>query len=84
MISRQFKLIGRSSGIVADDMTDIAEQDALITISLQPCARWTIEVAEIARKRNCTVILITDGPASPLALYTDFVLLCPNKSPPAF
>lgn len=81
MISKQFQSIGLSGGIIADDMTDIGEQDVLIAISLQPCARGTIEIAEIARERGCTVVGITDSPASPLALLSEYVLICANKSP---
>lgn len=81
MISEKFRLIGAQGSIYADEIADINGQDALIAVSLQPCSRVTIQIAEIAKERNAVVVGVTDSPASALALLSDHVLLSPNKSP---
>jgi len=81
MTSPQFQLVGRTGGILADDLTDLSDQDALIAIAMNPCARSTVEIAMIAQERGSTVIGITDTPASPLAMYSSLLLISPNKSP---
>lgn len=81
MISDQFRVIDNPGSIYADDIADLGESDALLAISSQPCARVTIEVAEIARERDAHIVGLVDSPASPLALLSDQVLLCPNGGP---
>ncbi|MCP4470828.1 MAG: MurR/RpiR family transcriptional regulator [Gammaproteobacteria bacterium] len=84
MASEQFKLVGRSGDILADDLIDIDERDALIAIAAHPYARATIETAMVARERGALVVGITDGPVSPLAISSDHVLLSPTGSPMFF
>lgn len=81
MASGKFRLVRGEGGVFADPVADIGENDVMIAISQQPCARASIELARIARERGAKVIAITDSPASPVALEADFVLLGPNRSP---
>lgn len=84
MASDQFKLVGRSGGIFADDITDLGKDDALIAIAAHPYAHVTVETTIIAKERNATVIAITDTPVSPIAINAAYLLLCPTKSPMFF
>ncbi|WP_337659799.1 MurR/RpiR family transcriptional regulator [Anderseniella sp. Alg231-50] len=77
----KFKLLGRRGGIIADDLVDLNEQDALLCLAIQPCARTTIEVAELAYQRGVYVVGITDSRISPLAAYSTDILLTSCDSP---
>ncbi|RBW56201.1 hypothetical protein DS909_09505 [Phaeobacter gallaeciensis] len=81
MASNKFRLVRGEGGVFADPIADIGEGDAMITISQQPCARASIELAMIARERGAKVVALTDSPAAPIAMHADYVLLSPNRSP---
>lgn len=81
MISDRFRLISGRGGIYADEISELDEIDALVAVAVRPCARATIQIAELARERGAFVVGVTDSPASPLAINCDRVLLTPNKSP---
>jgi len=84
MVSPVMRVLGRSGGILADDVVDMGDRDALICVSLRPCAKLTIEVAALARQRNTYVVGITDSRTSPLAAVSDEVLLTSTESPSFF
>ncbi|MES0884278.1 MurR/RpiR family transcriptional regulator [Roseibium sp. SCP14] len=81
MASGKIRLVRGEGGVFADPVADIGEGDVMISISQQPCARASIELAIIARERGAKVVAITDSPASPIAFEADYVLLGPNRSP---
>jgi DNA-binding MurR/RpiR family transcriptional regulator len=68
-------------GIIADDLIDIGARDALVCLAVQPCARATVQVAELAYGRGVYVVGITDSLASPLAAYSSEVLVTSCGSP---
>ncbi len=84
MVSPVMRAVGRSGGILADDLVDLNNRDAVICVSLRPCARSTIEVAALARERNAYIVGITDSRTSPLAAVSDEVLLTSTESPSFF
>ena len=84
MTNDRFRLIGRGGGIVADDIVDLNENDTLIAIAVHPYAKMTVEVAMIAKERGTNVVGITDSPVSPLAINSNYALICPTKSPMFF
>jgi DNA-binding MurR/RpiR family transcriptional regulator len=81
MVASKIRLLGRRSGIIADDLIDISTRDALVCLAIQPCARATVQVAELAYGRGVYVVGITDSPASPLAAYSSEVLVTSCNSP---
>jgi DNA-binding MurR/RpiR family transcriptional regulator len=81
MASGKFRLVRGEGGVFADPVADLGPEDAMIAVSQQPCARAAVELAIIARERGARVIAITDSPAAPIALHSDYVLLGPNRSP---
>ena len=81
MVLPSIKLLGRRGGILADDLVDIGPKDALICLAIQPCARGTIQIAELAFDRGTYVCGIADSRASPLAAYSTDVILTPRESP---
>lgn len=81
MASGKIRLVRGEGGVFADPITDIGEGDVMISISQQPCARASIELAILARERGAKVVAITDSPAAPISFEADYVLLGPNRSP---
>ena len=53
----------------------------MICLAIRPCARTTVEIAQIARQRGALIVGITDSRASPLAALSDRLLLVPVDSP---
>ena len=56
----------------------------VIGIALKPCAADTIKVAKRSRESGAWVIGITDSRTSPLAAYSNDILLTPVRSPSFF
>ncbi len=81
MVTPKFKLLSRHSGVIADDLVDINDNDALLCLSIQPCARGTIAVAKRAYERGLYVVGIADSRVSPLASYSTDLLLTSCDSP---
>jgi len=77
-------LVRNRNGVLADGVVEMGRDDALVAIALQPCARDTIRLAQMARERGTTVIGITDSRTTPLAARSDFVLTVPCQSPQFF
>lgn len=77
-------LVQNRSGVLADWVVDMNREDALLAIALQPCARDTIRLAQMAQERGAPVIGITNSRATPLAARSDFVLTVPSQSPQFF
>lgn len=84
MMSAKFVLLGRINGLFADDLSEITKDDAMLVISIRPCAKAAVEIAKIASERGCLVVGFTDSLAAPLARYCDEVLQTPTESPMFF
>jgi DNA-binding MurR/RpiR family transcriptional regulator len=84
MARSNWVLVHNRNGVLADGVVDLGPDDALVAIALQPCARDTIRLAQMARERGTTVVGITDSRTTPLAARSDFVLTVPCRSPQFF
>lgn len=84
MCFRNWHLINRKNGEIADQVEDINADDVVIAISLNPCAKDTVRVAKRANEAGAKVIGITDTRTSPLATYSTDLLLTPVQSPHYF
>ncbi len=84
MCFRNWHLINRKNGDLADQLEDITPQDALLAISFKPCATDTILVAKRVNEIGTRVIGITDSRTSALATYSTDILLTPVQSPHFF
>ncbi len=84
MASPSMRIVGREGSVVADDLVDLDDKDAIICLALRPCARATVQIARIARQRGAMVVGITDSRVSPLAALSDRLLLAPAESPMFF
>lgn len=72
------------NGVFADGVVDMGRDDALVAIAIQPCARDTIRLAQMAQERGTTVVGVTDSRTTPLAARSDIVLAVPTRSPQFF
>lgn len=61
-------------------ISQLAEGDVAIAISLPRYARSTVELVRLAKSRGARVISISDRVASPIVGLADFVLLAPAHS----
>ena len=77
-------LVRNRNGVLADRVVGLGREDALVAIALQPVARDTIRLAQMAQERGATVVGITDSRTTPLAARSDVVLTVPTRSPQFF
>ena len=81
MVTPKFKMLSQQHGVLADDFVDIGDNDALLCLALQPCARGTIVVAKRAYENGLYVVGITESRVSPLASYSTDILITSCDSP---
>jgi DNA-binding MurR/RpiR family transcriptional regulator len=84
MCFRNWRLITRRNGEIADRVEDLNEEDVVFAISLNPCAADTILVAKRAYELGAKVVGVTDTRTSPLAAHSTHLLLTPVQSPHFF
>ena len=77
-------LLSARGSMLADEVASLSDKDAVIVIGFAPYARDTVCLAELARKRNASVIAITDELTSPLVGCADNAFVAPNDSPQYF
>lgn len=57
-----------------DRVFSFSADEVLFVVSVWPCTRRTVEVAEVAHKRGVPVILLTNTRVNPIAKFADVVL----------
>lgn len=57
-----------------DNAYRLTKDDILVVFSIWPCTRQTIELADIANKRDVPIVLITNTSLNPIAKYADSVI----------
>jgi DNA-binding MurR/RpiR family transcriptional regulator len=67
-------LVQDMGGTLLDQIARIDKQDVLISISQSPYTTQTIQLTEQAARGGATILALTDGASSPLALYAQYVL----------
>ena len=73
-------LLDAAGGIGADGLRAATREDALLTISVSPYTRQTVDGAQFAAERGVKVVAITDGPLSPLARVADTSIIVPTET----
>lgn len=71
------------SGVASlqEQMVDIGRRDVLVVFDIRRYQEDTIQLAELAKQRRATIILITDPLLSPIARSANIVLTCDLDSP---
>ena len=67
-------LVQDIGGTLLDQIARIGKKDVLISISQSPYTTQTIQLTEQVARQGGTVVALTDGASSPLALYAKYVL----------
>jgi DNA-binding MurR/RpiR family transcriptional regulator len=75
-------LLDPSYGAGLDQLIELGPQDVLVAISFPRYTRLTLDAAAAAKRQGCRLIVITDGPLSPLAKHADVFLTarCSSKA----
>ena len=81
---RNWHLVTRRNGDLSDRIVKVTSGDVVIGIALKPWAADTIKVVKRAHDSGARVIGITDSRTSPLAAYSNDILITPVRSPNFF
>ena len=77
-------LVSNQNADMAEQLLGLTDEDVLIVIASEPCARESILSAQYAQDKDATVIGITNSRITPLAARSTHVLTVPMKSPQYF
>ena len=66
---------------IKEQMVDMGRRDILVVFDIRRYQDDIIEIAEIAKRRRATIILITDPLLSPIARFANIVMTCNLDSP---
>lgn len=72
------------AGTLGDGLMSAGPEDVLLVMSINPYARHSLELANMAHNKGLAVIAITDSEVSPLVAIADEVIFCPTESPNFF
>lgn len=81
---RNWHLLTWHNGESTFRVDSLTGDDVMVGISIEPWAVETVNVARHARESGARVVGITDRRTSPLAAYSDDILLVPVQSPSFF
>jgi DNA-binding MurR/RpiR family transcriptional regulator len=71
LVRRDVRQINPTSGMLIDDLRDIAAGDAFVAISIHRYTADTVHALAYARERGLGTIALTDNAASPLVTHAD-------------
>ena len=77
-------LIDGAGGTGIDALRTVGGADAVLAISVHPYTRLTVEAIEFARRRNATIIVVTDSIVSPLARAANAAVIVGTETPSFF
>jgi len=63
-----------------DGLIRAGAEDVLLAISVNPYARRSLEITQLAREKGLGIITITDSEVSPLVSIADHTILCSTES----
>ena len=75
MLLSDARVLRQEAGDLADQLTAIGPEDAVVAIGFHRAHRDTTVVARVAARVGATLIAIADRPSSPIARYADVVLV---------
>lgn len=73
LVRRNVVQVNPTSGMLVDDLRDIAVGDAFVAISIHRYTADTVRALGYAKERGLTTIALTDNAASPLVAHADVV-----------
>lgn len=80
----EFNAIPRPGSTATDDLAWADGRDVLIAITCKPYRREVVEAVALAREQGIKVIGISDSPASPIIIGSEFGFLVASDTPQFF
>ncbi len=77
-------MLDDAGGTGLDAIRDAGRDDVVLTASVEPYARATVEAARYAATEGVPLVALTDSEVSPLARLASTVILVPTESPSFF
>lgn len=77
-------LAASPGGTIENSVFEMGARDALVVMSVNPYTRNAIAAAEAAHQAGATIVALTDSALSPLAKYTEHVLVAATDTPSFF
>jgi DNA-binding MurR/RpiR family transcriptional regulator len=71
-------------GTIENGVFEMSARDALVVMSVSPYTRHAIAAAEAAQKAGATIVALSDSTLSPLAKYTENLLVAATDTPSFF
>lgn len=73
LVRPQVHQMGRTSGLLVDELRDMTAGDVLIAVSIRRYTKDTVRALSRARAAGVHTVALTDDPSSPLVPYADLV-----------
>ncbi len=77
-------MLNRMGASLGSGLADIGKRDVLLVVTKPPFAPGTIKAVELAVRRGCQAIVITDSLACPALKHATIRLVVPTESPHFF
>ncbi len=84
MAKANWILARNRNGVMADGVVEMGPEDVLVALSIRPCARDAVRMAQMAQDRGALVIGITDSRTTSLAARSDICLTVQTQTPQFF
>ncbi|MDG1432171.1 MAG: MurR/RpiR family transcriptional regulator [Paracoccaceae bacterium] len=79
-----FHAIPRPGSTPVDDIAWADQQDVMIAITCKPYRSEVVEAVKLAREQGMTIVALSDSPASPIILNSDFGFVVAADTPQFF
>ena len=84
LIGERSYLLDGIAGTGPDALRGATDEDVLLSVSIAPYTRHTVELARHAARRGIRVLTITDSEVAPLAAIAEAAVIVPTGSPSFF
>jgi DNA-binding MurR/RpiR family transcriptional regulator len=74
LVRPEVRLVSVEAGLLVDQMRDLAKDDVLVAVSIDPYTADTVRATRHAHERGLRTVALTDSPESPLVPFADAVL----------
>jgi DNA-binding MurR/RpiR family transcriptional regulator len=77
-------LAASPGGVIDNGVFDMGPRDALVVMTVSPYSRDAVAAAEAAHQAGATIVALSDSTLSPLAKYTEHLLVAATDTPSFF
>jgi len=80
LASANWSIVGRNGSSASSDLADVNGETVLLSISVSPYLRRTLQITETAAAVGATVVAITDDVRSPILRFSHHSFIVPTDS----